>query len=1087
MGQIIDNLNNINIPKPSDTFGSNGKTAFSENNTTGVSGPDKDSLLGYKFTREKSNGYLDNTTMKNFEEYLQNRQEKARQAGQDAASEEAKEKENEKEVARNLSSDEIKRLKLMGIDIEGASMSDLLGMVNTMRHNAHKEEQEELMAGIALSKGDTDGMTMIGGAVKAGGVKLDVDASDMMTAQAKAESIEEKSAAQAKEDFINKQTEADIGSRVSDDNAQAVNMAEDFSFNNNEIIYLLHNDMPVNEDNLYKAHFSGTKIDNTVLDEKVFEEMKPQIENVIEQAGLSVDDETLAAAKLLINNDIPITTDNIRRYDELKEYVGKDASEVLADISNREVIDPAEKLLKDINNISPDLVYDMAKDGKEVTIAKAVRELGLDINKKESPAKTENGRLFETDESLSTYEKDLEAGTLDPKAVTARRQMEEIRLSMTMEASVRRTSVDVNVDTRELSKFVNMLRDVERRMLGDAFKNAGVEPSNENLLTYNEFMGKVSDIAGAPMEILAAPLANEGTFTVSSLHVRAMTVSAEYNIRTAGTQDAGTKIETVQTTGQAALTGQVGRDVQQARFETVARSYESVGTAPRYDMGDSISKAFNNVRDILESMDMPVNNETERAVKILGYNRIEITEENISEVINYDRQVNELIDNLYPEAALGLIKDHINPMDVSIEDLNKTIRDKRYNEGVTEAEDFASYLRDMERNGEVSAEERESYIGIYRMMNKLAKSGDREAGWLFANSSRLTVRNLLSAMRSHKNAGVDVSVDDAFGALSDINVKGSRIDAQIESAFKERPDVAPVDAEDIAGDIKRFEELGEEVSEFIRENNIEFSMVNAFAVDSMLNTPGGIYQLVSELLANMNFSADETGNIVDEETEHMTDSMSGEDIDIDITAFEMDSILESLRGSEEMSLKYDDLRNQITEMMYKMGAGGRIGSLDIASFKTINAGFNIMSSMAKRENFQIPVKTGDGINVINLSVVHNEENRGSINVNMKTASLGNISCDIRVSEERTLFGHIISDTSDGNNTLMGLMSRFEEVMSGEGFEAGGISMGRIGDAISGISENTIGTAAYNGEQLISERTLYEAAVSLVRGLVGISG
>ena len=68
MGQIIDNLNNINIPKPSDTFGSNGKTAFSENNTTGVSGPDKDSLLGYKFTREKSGGYLDNTTMKNFEE-----------------------------------------------------------------------------------------------------------------------------------------------------------------------------------------------------------------------------------------------------------------------------------------------------------------------------------------------------------------------------------------------------------------------------------------------------------------------------------------------------------------------------------------------------------------------------------------------------------------------------------------------------------------------------------------------------------------------------------------------------------------------------------------------------------------------------------------------------------------------------------------------------------------------------------------------------------------------------------------------------------------------------------------------------------
>ncbi len=394
----------------------------------------------------------------------------------------------------------------------------------------------------------------------------------------------------------------------------------------------------------------------------------------------------------------------------------------------------------------------------------------------------------------------------------------------------------------------------------------------------------------------------------------------------------------------------------------------------------------------------------------------------------------------------------------------------------------------MESKGEVSAEERESYIGIYRMMNKLAKSGDREAGWLFANSSRLTVRNLLSAMRSRKNSGVDISVDDSFGALSELNVKGSRIDTQIETAFNSEPDMSPDNEELITEDIEKFEALSEEVAEFIRENNIEYSMVNAFAVDAMINTPGGIYQLVSEILANMNFNSDGTSNLVDEETENMTDSITGEEVDIDISQFEMDSILESLRGSEEMSLKYDDLRNQITEMMYRMGAAGRIGSLDIASIKTVNAGFNIMSNMAKQEHFRIPVRTDDKINVINLSIEHDSERRGSISISMADTSFGNINADISVSADKALSGHIVSDTSDGNNLLAGVISEFTAVLTNGGYDASNVYLGSVSFA-GGQGEPGASEAAYNGgrEAYADERTLYEAAVLLVRGLAGISG
>ena len=646
MSQIIDNLNDKVNQLPYGN-GINASGAKASHTQGAPSSKDVDELLGYKFSRaNKSDSYLENTTMKNFQEYMQNRQEKAKEAGIDSESEEAKEKENEKEVARNLSSEEIKKLKLMGVDIEGASMSDLLGMVNTMRHNEHKEELGAMMAEIAFSEGDTSGMTVIGGTTKVGGVEVDIDVAAVSEAKAETEDIV------PEKKFEPVQIKTDDKLEVKSENIKADN----FALDNKEILYLLHNDMPVNEDNLYKAHYSGTVVSDANISDKDFSEMKPQIKKLIEQAGYDADDEHLNDAKLLINNDIPVTTDNIRRYEKLKSSVGHDISEINMSDYDNDIYEAAEKLVSDVEKVSPELVEEMVKDGREVTIASAVNNIdNYDIAGVIRTNDTVSG--YKNNEAVSEYadlRSPVDEAAPDVKSITARRQIEEIRLSMTMEVAVRMTSLDVNVDTRDLSKVVNLLRDVERQLLRSAFKNTGVSPSDDNLLTYNEIVNKVNDIAEAPARILGTPLMNGGTFSINSLHISAVS-------------------ESISISAEADETGITSASVS---YEKVVKSYEAVGTAPRYDMGDSISKAFNNVDDILESMELPINSETQRAVRILGYNQLEITETNITEVMNYDRQVNELINNLYPEAVLGLIRDNINPLDASIEDLNKTIRNK---------------------------------------------------------------------------------------------------------------------------------------------------------------------------------------------------------------------------------------------------------------------------------------------------------------------------------------------------------------------------------------------------------------------------
>ncbi len=1031
MGQNGNGIINTNINQNLG-FGSNisvgansnyGTTATEASNTTDKMGAAE---AGYNYVHGESDK-RPGSVMENFQEYMRDKQEKAKEAGEDMASKEKAAKEQAKEVSRSISLDEQRQLEMMGIDVETANMTDLMGMVNTLRYNAESQETAELMAKIAVDKGEVGSMTMIGGRVTVGGAELSgVSVSDVLVADS--EAAQEKNP---------------VTDSVQDDTFAS---EQSIKLSDNEAVYLLKNNMELTKANVYKAHYSGVKLAEGVSD-KILADMESQLNKVIEQAGLAVEEETMEATKLLVNNDIPLTTDNLRKYMDMKQLMGQTCDEAgipekAVAVSKEELDSKTAKLYEDIRSIDPKQVYEMAAKGKAVSIAAAVKyskTTGAAVDKSQS-SKTET----EPEQTMFT----------DAKAVTAMRQMEEIRLSMTTAMAGKLIKMDMNVDTRELSKVVSMLKDIENQMAKDAFYAAGVAPTEENVSLYQEVSAKVNAIGKAPEGVVAAPLMGEA-FTIEGLHRRIEPTMAMQDGAMEGQTGEGAGAESTAVSG--------------SYMETVRRSYEAVGTAPRRDMGDSITKAFANVQDILKEMDMPVNYETERAVRILGYNQLQITEENINQIIDYDRQVNDMLNTFYPEAVIGMIKDGINPLDVPIDELNKKIRDKNYNQGVTEAKNFATYLRDMEKQGELTPAERDAYVGMYRVMEKLSKSGDREAGYLFANGSRLTVRNLITAMRSRKAAGVDVGIDDSFGMLQQANVTGKRMDEQIEGAFASGPEGIQLEDQSLSMS-EALELLTDNVESFMEENSIDITAVNVQAVSIMLNNSGSVYSLVSELLGKMKFSTNAKAEMIDEETENMADSMVGEDVPVDIADLTMESILEQLRGSEEMSLKYDDLRANLTELMYQWGAAGTLTQMDIATIKTVSAGFNIMSNMAKEDKFQIPVDTDQGTKVMNLTIKKNGENPGLVEVSMNTEIYGEISVAVKCDEKGALTGQMVSDTSEGNLALQGNEDSFKSALAGAGYNAEAVTVGTI-------SQTNLMTV--NG---ITSEKLYQVSVAVVRAV-----
>ncbi len=941
------------------------------------------------------------TVMDNFEEYRRDMQEKTKTEQQQEICDEEQAREDAKEIARSLSTEEIQKLRQMGIDVGSASLSDLMDIVNTMRDQAHKDALANVLAQAKVDQGDVSNLVFTSTGTKIAGTDVDLQ----------------------------------VG--------------------NNDILYLLKNKMPLNQENLYKAHYSGQQSRQTSSEteeqaaqawNELPQTLQTQLQHIIEQAGIPVDDQSKGGAALMLANNIPVTTDSMRAYMDMQAQVGTPIDELpTAEMeqtqAEQDIETKAEKLQQAVESLTETDVIETVRAEKPLTIAAMLADQNRSQSDSQSGAET-------TPQSL--------------REVTALRQLDELRLSMTQQAAVRMLKQDINIDTRDLSQVVAKLRNVEAQMTRELFARNGVEATEENVALYTELQQDLQTIGDAPAVRLGYLFDAEQGNALQRVSVRGLTTLV------AGEEIASDTIR------------------RPANFVAMEREYDALGTAPRADMGDSIRKAFANVDAILQEMQLPADAEHTRAVRILGYNSIAITEENLQQVIQYDREVNDLLAACQPNAVLSMIRDGINPLDLSVEELNQTLREKNYQAGVKETEDFATFLRDVERRGEISEEERSGYIGMYRVLKNLEKSGDREAGYLFANGSRLTVRNLITAMRSRKAAGMDVSVDDAFGMLTEMQTRGTKMDAQIEAAFSQEKNPWQ--------EIEEGDALAQ-AEELLQAQDLEESAVNVQAANVILHGTDAaestdIYSLLAQVMKNLHFEDHTTENAVDTETEAMAKSLAGADIEL---PFEAENLLEQLGQGGDLSLTYADLQQQLVEQMYTQAQLGGT-SMDFQNLKLVQAGFRILGAMAKRQQYQLPVATETGTKLVNLTLQTDASQRGTVEIQLPSARFGKLSATLHVDAEGTWEGVIVADTSDGNTALQAQSEAFDALLAESPYADAKIALGQsrrddftnfvqAGRMESGVAENATQTEA---AAHVSTQKLCEASVFFVKAFAQIS-
>ena len=696
------------------------------------------------------------------------------------------------------------------------------------------------------------------------------------------------------------------------------------------------------------------------------ESLSPQIEKIISDAGLSVNEQTINEAKWLINKDIPLTKENLTNLENLEsvsfpldtETVALSAASALAEGKNAK-----DGLLSDPESI-------------HIKAAKFVESLNFDD-------------------------------------VAKRRILEETRLILTLEASVSLLKKGINLDTKDLEKLVDDLKQAEK----ESYAPFLMENDEVDIKKYDDELTLKLDVFKQTV--------------IAIEHVKTAPLSVVGDV--AFSEKTPTLNEVAELSNKA-----------KSEFSKAERSYETMMTMPRYDMGDSIKKAFRNVDDILEDLEIEATRLNEKAVRILGYSGMEITEANIEKAVKAEVAVENVITHMTPARTLKMIRDGFNPLDTDIYELSNELLSEDEDTGNTK---YTEFLYKLEKSSEITESEKSAFIGLYRLFRKIEKSDGKLVGDVIKADERLTLSNIISASRSDRQVGTDIKIDDSFGALEKLITHGESITNQILQGFKTK-ELNKQYAKEEANEIRNIITKEEAIVRALENADSPKSPINMAAANMLINSRGTI---LKGLLKGLD---EEEKDVFDKEISELADSFDDED-----------SVKNAINSFTEKTQEIIKNKAQIADKY-----------IDVKSLKLLNKQLSIINKMADSRTYEVPVIINGSYTSINLKIVNDTENAGKVKAYFETEETGKVSAEFELRDGK-VSGIITTENSFFEGVIKEREDSFKEEFKGAGVEISSMYyVNKRGISVKGnyTDENDVSTPA--------TKQLYSVAKAIIKAV-----
>ncbi len=792
--------------------------------------------------------------------------------------------------------------------------------------------------------------------------------------------------------------------------------------------YMIENGLFLTVDNLYRAEHSGAAAAHSAAQGYVQTgayvgrtgavkdagALKEQIAGIVNAAGETPDEENMAIAQGLTERGLPLTPDSFLKAKALEELKLPMSVEDAADAAARALADgmhPSQAALD-----KKETLLDEAKRITETvqqlpdSAADAVADKGLPLTIKNLSREAETAAKDPQSLTMVRMEASIEI-TVEQRRVTARRQLEEVRLSMTIQVSYRMLKSGVNVDTMELSDLVDQLKAAEDELRKSRYNTGDSALALQREELFGNTKEALRQLPGLPVSILGERL------------------SVSYSM------------ESIVSNGQETI----------RRYEEAGISYESMRTEYRPDLGDNITKAFARADSLLKELGIDQTDDNLRATRILGYNSMEVSQENIDRVKEACGIVDNVIDRLTPATALQMIREGRNPLKMSMEELDTYLQ-----ESVPTGESYSQFLVRMETKNRITAEERESYIGIHRLLHQVKSRDGAAIGTVINEGRELSFENLLGAIRSRRSAGMDVQVDDGLESVEGRREKD--IAAQIETAMYK----------DAVRELKEAADLPTALYEELIQSNILPDAEKLLGLQGLRERRGELFDISRSAAAvphrRQHTAAD--GRIVSTEGTVADDALS---VTEGILEARMQEVLERFDSREEAGAAYQDMAD-VAERILSDAAVNDDGSIDLRVLAGAMKQLGCARALAREESYEIPMRIHGRESSVSVSIRHEEAEKGYADIMLRSDWLGNVHARF-VAGSESLRAYVTTDNASGRDIMEAvsdsLYSRYEEA---------GIPMGEISFVYS--AQQTLNISRRSSDEVnesFDTATLYRSA------------
>ena len=834
-------------------------------------------------------------------------------------------------------------------------------------------------------------------------------------------------------------------------------------------VYMVSNKCEATLDNIQIAEHAY-KIRQGNMSDREWNELKPQIENVIKKAGLDVNESSLANAKALLMEDMPVTEDNLKymaAVDDInfsKENVAEKTIDAIkagiapenAVLTNQtDVYGNVAKALDTLDKIAGNeavcvnMAHEMSDDGivSLKSLDEAYEMYVADTGSTVNQADTGNA----VNEDGSDAAGQGESGHND-RQQSSTIMLLEIQILMTAEAGINIEKNGLNINTVSITTLHQHLLAYDKEIFMDELGKQLAHDIDSDELYNTAFNTREAlyNIGKSPVEMIGS-LYSEIAYSAGA--------------------------ENVVTVMSAAKTGMSIR----ARLNKAGVAYETMESTVRGDLGDSADRAVEaSAGAMLSDMGMEDNKSNREAVGILVKNNMDVTKDNVMNIKELKSALDSLVANMNPETVLDMIRNNVNPYTTDIREVNEYLKAENEKNGRDTDDKYSTFLYKLDRTNGITAKERRQFIGIYKMMNMFTKDAGKAVGALAAQGADITMSNLVSAYNSRKSYNnIDMSVDDK----SDINVSvyenyytnlfmttGDKITPNTLKNVNDNKPIYERSVEnfceaadefyDAAAEAAYMDEYMELVRQVAEGDSAVINELEQGGEDITLNNIQAMEQLMMSDLFNNRFGIDKNRarDIFDslDDREKLTAKISS------LCDAASDKLAEEIEKDDN---SYDVVKSaSITQMTAQM-----------------------MVRSTRREDYTIPYIKGDGIGMMKVSFKSDSEQSGKISISYEDSMLGNVNVNISVGDSDIQ----ISALYETKASIRGLPDK-QEIEAADAFK------GKLENAAQRVKDNygckradviinpvrNVERSIYNSEETqISSAILYKIAKTVVEGLV----